>query len=83
MKIEKLEKLSCLKIDELQKTYILKSLEGVMLMLHEVEKIEPPQVFEAIYEKTQFRDAVAIVPKKTSFHLEDGLFLAPKVIKKD
>lgn len=83
MKIEKLEKLSCLKIDELQKPYILKSLEGIMSMLREVDEIEAPSVSHVKYEKTQFREAPAIVPLKTSLHLEDGLFLAPKVIKKD
>lgn len=83
MKIEKLEKLSCLKIDESQKSYILKSLEGVMAMLHEVDELEAPSVSGTEYKKTQFRDAIAIVPKRISLHLEDGLFLAPKVIKKD
>jgi Asp-tRNA(Asn)/Glu-tRNA(Gln) amidotransferase C subunit len=83
MKIEKLEKLSCLKIDDLQRPYILKSLEGVMAMLHEVEELETPSISEIKYEKPQFRDAIAVVPHKTSLHLEDGLFLAPKVIKKD
>ena len=84
MKIEKLEKLSCLKINESQKSYILKSLEGVMAMLHELDELETPSVSITEYKKTQFRDAIAIVvPQRISLHLEDGLFLAPKVIKKD
>ena len=83
MKIEKLEKLSCLKIDDSQKSYILKSLEGVMAMLHEVDELDTPSVSSTEYKKTQFREAIAIVPQKISLHLEDGLFLAPKVIKKD
>ena len=83
MEIEKLEKLSCLKIPESEKSYILKSLEGVMGMLHEVEELEVPEVSNIRYEKTQFRQAVDIIYEKKSLHLEDDLFLAPKVIRKD
>lgn len=83
MEIEKLEKLSCLKIPESQRSYILKNLEGVMGMLHEVEELQVPEISSIQYEKTQFRQAVDIVYEKESLHLEDDLFLAPKVIKKD
>lgn len=83
MEIEKLEKLSCLKIQESQKSYILKSLEGIMNMLHEVDELKPPCIQDIIYEKTKFRQDAVIISEKDSLHLEDGLFLAPKVIKRD
>lgn len=88
MDIEKLEKLSCLKIKEEDKSSIQKSLEGVFHMMSELDKIEMPILEKESKVKTIFREdmgkEVMIIKEKSveGLHLEDGFFLAPKVIKK-
>jgi len=84
MEIEKLEKLSCLKIKENYRQKVAISLDGIMSMLAEVEQIEIPLVDAPEAPLTVFRSACAdSAPDTSSLHLEEGLFLAPKVIKKD
>lgn len=84
MNIEKLEKLSCLKINQEQKKEILSSIEGVVLMLKEIDLLK---VKESIIDEeniTVFRQASQIKnDSKSGLHLEDGYFLAPKVITRD
>ena len=81
MEIEKLEKLSCLKINDVAKPALMASLQGVMHMLHEIDSIKSPKVENQDLLLTTFREEGG----QTLSTLEsvDGLFLAPKVIKKD
>lgn len=83
MQIEKLEKLSCLKISESAKQKISASLDGIIVLLEEVQDITLPLLEIPSYSDTIFRSSNTACEDKTSLHLEEGLFLAPKVIKKD
>lgn len=88
MDIEKLEKLSCLHLSEDQKSAIKKSLDGVFEMMSQLEETQINSIHEDIKDATQFReeDSKNIQVKKEErtegLHIEDGMFLAPKVIKK-
>lgn len=89
MQLEKLEKLSCLHLDPNLKEGVKKSLQGVFEMMEQLESISMPKLLPLISEATQLvEDKYQIdnlVKKEDidkSLHIEDGYFLAPKVIKK-
>lgn len=84
MNIDKLEKLSCLKIKDEQKTLILSSIEGVVSMLKEIDSLKVNDFVSGKEHTTVFRKDLKIQDNsKEGLHLEDGYFLAPKVIIKD
>lgn len=85
--IKKLEKLSCLHLDESVKQNVTESLDGVMGMIKEIERLEMPMLKSDTYRKTELSvDAQERLysreDKVSGVHLEDTMFLAPKVIKK-
>lgn len=81
MDIEKLEKLSCLKIDEKQKNVLDKSLGEVLGMMHEIDSMVLSEKINLDNEeKTHFHVLESDTFKKDD--LDGGYFLAPKVIKK-
>jgi Asp-tRNA(Asn)/Glu-tRNA(Gln) amidotransferase C subunit len=91
MDIEKLEKLSCLKIKDSDRANIEKSLEGVFNMMSQLEKIEMFANEKQLEKnKTTFREEnfdgeiskIKTEQKIDGLHIEEGRFLAPKVIKK-
>lgn len=85
--IKKLEKLSCLHLDEQIKQNVAESLDGVMLMIKDIENLEMPLLKSDNYRKTElsvdYQEKLhSREDKVQGVHLEDGMFLAPKVIKK-
>lgn len=99
MDLDKLAKLSCLDIKDEDKNYFSDSLADVMLMMDKIAGLEvkttndnltqcvtfnsldDKDITDSIYEKEKIfidRDN-----KYSGIHLEQGVFLAPKVIKKD
>lgn len=85
--IEKLERLSCLKLNPDIVQEITKSIQGVITMINEIEKLKNPVVKETPYNKNILyaQSNEKLYSKSESVkgvHLEDGMFLAPKVIKK-
>lgn len=89
MDIEKLEKLSCLKLGDAEKEKIVKSLEGIFDMMKALDNIAPPNQVptkqELTYLEVDTFNAAGMVKKDDKvqgLHIESGHFLAPKVIKK-
>ena len=88
MDLQKLEKLSCLKLEDHQKKEVEKSLEGVFLMMEQLELVPIISIEKVEDDKTIFReqstreDFIKRQERQDGLHLEDGVFLAPKVIKK-
>lgn len=88
MDLQKLEKLSCLKLEDHQKEGVEKSLEGVFLMMEQLEQVPVINIEKVEVHKTIFREQstkesfIKRQEKQDGLHLEDGVFLAPKVIKK-
>lgn len=85
--IKKLEKLSCLALSEEVKETVANSIDGVILMIKEIEQLDMPILKSDTYTKTDlsvnFSDKLyAKEDKVLGIHLEDSMFLAPKVIKK-
>ena len=85
--IKKLEKLSCLHLSEDMKDYIASSIDGVMLMIKQIEDLNHPVLKSDTYTKTELSiDAKDRLYSRDSsvfgLHLEEKMFLAPKVIKK-
>lgn len=85
--IKKLEKLSCLNLSEDVKEKVATSIEGVMAMIQEIEQLDTPVLKSNDYRKTSLSvNAEEIMYDRKQdvqgIHLEDGMFLAPKVIKK-
>jgi len=85
--IKKLEKLSCLQLSEEVKVKVATSIDGVMNMIKEIEQLETPVLKSNTYRKTELSvDAQERLysreDKIQGLHLEDTMFLAPKVIKK-
>lgn len=85
--VEKLEKLSCLKLDETTKEKVSQSIEGVLIMIEDIEKLPIPEINTKDYQKHQFQSSENGLlfdkeEKIEGLHLEQGMFLAPKVIKK-
>ena len=84
--IGKLEKLSCLKLDEKIKADILKSIEGVIDMIKEIEQLDIPDIKIGAPEKTEFsgeynETLYSREYKVSGTHLENKMFLSPKTIK--
>ena len=94
MNLDKLEKLSCLNIKEEDKAMYVNSLDGVFDMMNSISQIDnksdndnllvQQQVIE-LYSEDQLVASGMINRQKEykGIHLEQGVFLAPKVIKKD
>lgn len=93
MDLEKLEKLSCLKIDKQHTQSMEKSLQGVIEMMQSVTMLSAKDFDEKSVElfaqkSTNFRmeDALGELASKEqpaqSLHVQEGYFLAPKVVKK-
>lgn len=85
--IKKLEKLSCLQLSEEVKEKVATSIDGVMTMIKEIEQLDIPVLKFNEYKKTDLSvDAQERLysreDKVQGLHLEDTMFLAPKVIKK-
>lgn len=88
MDLEKLEKLSALKLPESQHKEMYHSLSGVVDMLHAIDTIEITAKSNMFNEATVFEN-----DEVNTEHLEnknnsllnthEGYFLAPKVITKD
>lgn len=89
MDLEKLEKLSCLKIADEHTDNIEHSLAGVFKMMQALDNLEIPNLNKIKPEITVLAEDVKtdefMVSKEngvSGLHLESGYFLAPKVIKK-
>lgn len=87
--IKKLEQLSCLKIQEKDKEKIIQSLTGIFDMMHALDSVEIGNIKEQKKEITHLAEDTLtkefIFSKEEEvqgLHIEDGYFLAPKVIKK-
>ena len=94
MNLDKLEKLSCLNIKEEDKAMYINSLDGVFDMMNSISQIDnkndndnllvQQQVTELYSEeKLVASDMINRQKEYKGVHLEQGVFLAPKVIKKD
>lgn len=85
--IKKLEKLSCLNLSEEVKGKVATSIEGVMAMIQEIESLDNPVLKSNDFRKTDLSTNAeermyARQEQVLGIHLEDSMFLAPKVIKK-
>lgn len=85
--IKKLEKLSCLQLPEEVKDDIANSIDGVIHMIQDIENLKTPVLKSNDYKKTDLTiDAQEKLYSRENdvfgVHLEDSMFLAPKVIKK-
>lgn len=88
--LSKLESLSCLKVSEALKPEMIKSIEGVFVMLHEIDKVNvdnfnfnsnsPTILAEDKVNETYLFDKTK---QNDSVNIQDGFFLAPKVISKE
>lgn len=92
MDLNKLEKISGLKIQDNNKDYIQKSLKGVFQMMDELNNLSSVQNdnlmlknnMNNIKENTvNDKNFININNENYGINMEDGKFLAPKVIKKD
>lgn len=96
MELEKLESLSCLKIESAHRQKIMQSIEGVLDMMHQIDKLELPQTNTGKNQSVSVKESSDItkdlIENKSGLvfrhetveglHLEQGYFLAPKVIEK-
>lgn len=89
MDLEKLEKLSCLKIAAEHKENVQNSLAGVFKMMQALDTLEMPVLNKVKPTPTILAEDIKtdefMVSKEngvSGLHLESGYFLAPKVIKK-
>lgn len=85
--IKRLEKLSCLQLSEEVKESVSKSIDGIVNIMKEIEKLDMPILKANSYRKTDLSvNAKEKLYSKNSIvsgvHLEEAVFLAPKVIKK-
>jgi len=99
MDLNKLARLSCLDIKEEDKAYFNNSLLDVMSMMDKIAHLEVKTdndnlnqviVFDSLGEEilsdsSHIKESILIDrdSKYEGIHLEQGVFLAPKVIKKD
>ncbi len=87
MDFEKLERISCLDINTKDKSYIQDSIEDVFSMMSTIQSLDVQKEKGIKEEATNFliTESTFIVKEKSnqSIHLENGFFLAPKVIKRD
>lgn len=88
--IEKLEQLSCLKLEKEYKKEFEESIKGVFEMLHQIDKIQVTD--NKILDKTPTILAEDEISsnylfdknqESNSLNIVDSFFLAPKVISKD
>lgn len=87
--IEKLEALSCLKIDDSKKSRMIDDINGVVDMLHSIDQINVASLPENHNNPTQLANDVVNgeycfdkTKESKSVNIQDGVFLAPKVISK-
>lgn len=98
MELDKLSKLSGLKIEEKDKDFFIQSLTGVIQMMDEIsemkaettntnldKKIILDSIEQIESEVKHSKETIKIDREKhyQGIQLEQGVFLAPKVIKKD
>lgn len=83
MDLKKLEKLGCLEIKDKDRSYFINSLESVVTMLKLLEQIPLKELEVSLSQETQFRNSKTRDETLSGLHIVDGVFLAPKVIKKD
>ena len=94
MNLDKLEKLSCLNIKEEDKAMYINSLDGVFDMMNSISQIDNKNDNDNLLVQQQVTElhseeklvASEIINRQKEYkgvHLEQGVFLAPKVIKKD
>lgn len=85
MDISKLEALACLRLNENNKNEISKSLDEVVETLQSIINVEVENIPEIENKnQTDFREQEYVKPMVYGLNVtDDGLFLAPKVIKKD
>jgi len=94
MNLDKLEKLSCLNIKEEDKAMYVNSLDGVFDMMNSISQIDNKNNNDNLSVQQQVTDLYSedqlvlseMVNRQQEYkgiHLEQGVFLAPKVIKKD
>lgn len=81
MDITKLEKLSCLHLNEKDIAAMQESLQGVFDMMSSLHDVLENPIDETV-QTTLFVDKRQN-EKFSTTQLEEGFFLAPKVIKKD
>lgn len=86
--LKKLEELSCLHLPEDKEDSMLKSIQGVVDMLNEIEQVNVNSNQENFNNPTnlaedQVNDNFSFEKSKPnlSVNIQDGFFLAPKVIK--
>jgi aspartyl/glutamyl-tRNA(Asn/Gln) amidotransferase C subunit len=87
MNIEKLEKLSCLKIQDKDRKSMSDSLLGVYEMMSHLDKVVELDNTTSSIGLTSFREEKIVVEKVHEITVDsqekiDGYFLSPKVIKK-
>lgn len=87
--LEKLEALSCLKIDESKKSSMIDDINGVVDMLHSIDQINVVSIPENHNNPTQLANDLVNgeycfdkEQPSQSVNIQDGVFLAPKVISK-
>jgi aspartyl/glutamyl-tRNA(Asn/Gln) amidotransferase C subunit len=87
--LSKLESLSCLKIPDEQKASMIDGIKGVVDMLHEIDQVNinsNANVLNTptVLSKDEVNNSFSFEKDKTSesVHIQDGAFLAPKVISK-
>jgi aspartyl/glutamyl-tRNA(Asn/Gln) amidotransferase C subunit len=90
MELEKLEALSCLKIKDEHREKLTQSIQGVLTMMHQIDNLQLSEKFmdNSHPEKSSVqnlnKDAMIVSRHEhiDGLHLEQGYFLAPKVIEK-
>lgn len=88
MDIKKLEELSCLKIEVSQQHKMEQSLNSIVDMLHSIDSVNFSEKLQKEEEKSYLaedtiNDTYLVNNNNESYHTNEGLFLAPKVIHKD
>ena len=94
MNLDKLEKLSCLNIKEEDKAMYINSLDGVFDMMNSISQIDNKNDNDNLLVQQQVTElhseeklvASEMINRQKEYkgvHLEQGVFLAPKVIKKE
>lgn len=86
MDIEKLEKLSCLKLSANDREKISESIEGVWSLLHQLENVATPEVIVQEKKPTIFVEREDIIVDITmpiaGIKAIEGKFEAPRVVRK-
>ena len=99
MDLDKLARLSCLEIKEEDREFFITSLAGVFEIMDKVasldsltenDKLTQSVTFNSLEEDSvsgfQYSQENVLIDREEQYkgiHLEQGVFLAPKVIKKD